>query len=351
MPRSPVPAFAAAVVPLLLLTGCAVGGQNSDDSAAAAETSPGPTAGATQAQPSTTHVPSTEASAASTGTAASPARPAEGQLPEVPQMWREWPNDRGLFPELRLVGFSGYPGAPGQGKLGVGNLDARVADIAKVGKDYTAGNRRVIPTLELIAVTVQAAAGRDGKYRSRAPHEVIRKHVTAARKVGGIVLLNVQPGRSDFLTEAKALEQWLVQPDVGLALDPEWRMGPGEIPMRVFGHVSGKELDSVAAWLSELARQHRLPPKVMLYHQLNAKIVRGQQDIKAHPGVEIIKAVDGIGSRGMKLETWKKLTTGLPKHIRAGFKLFYQEDREFGPLMTPAQVLELKPTVDYVLYE
>ena len=34
-----------------------------------------------------------------------------------------------------------------------------------------------------------------------------------------------------------------------------------------------------------------------------------------------------------------------------GFKLFFEEDGEFGPLMTPAQVLALKPTVDYVLYE
>lgn len=346
MPRSPVSAVAGAVAALVLTAGCASVPPPSADSAAAVETPPATSVGANHAATS-----AGQASSAAPTSSTDSATPTAGQLPEVPSLWRDWPTDRPLFPELRLVGFSGYPGAPGQGKLGVGNLDARVTEIVKVGKDYTAGDRRVIPTLELIAVTVQGAAGRDGKYRSRTTHEVIRKHVTAARKVGGIVLLNVQPGRSDFLTEAKALEQWLVQPDVGLALDPEWRMGPGEVPMRVFGHVTGKELNSVAAWLSGLAAQHRLPPRIMLYHQLNAKIVRGQQDIKAHPGVEIVKAVDGIGSRGMKLETWKKLTTGLPPHIRAGFKLFYQEDREFGPLMTPAQVLAMKPTVDYVLYE
>ena len=53
----------------------------------------------------------------------------------------------------------------------------------------------------------------------------------------------------------------------------------------------------------------------------------------------------------MKEDTWRKLTTKLPKGMRVGFKLFLEEDGEFGPLMTPAQVLALKPTVDYVLYE
>ena len=53
----------------------------------------------------------------------------------------------------------------------------------------------------------------------------------------------------------------------------------------------------------------------------------------------------------MKEETWRKLTTKLPKGMRVGFKLFFEEDGEFGPLMTPAEVLALKPTVDYVLYE
>lgn len=337
------------------LTGCSLGRQTegtrpaqpaASSVVAAPSSGPGSAAGAVSS--------GSQDPTGTPGSSGSPAAAVPGvvrDLPPIPERWASWPSDRPLFPQSRLVGFSGYPGAPGQGRLGVGSLDDRVDEIVQNGLGYTAGGRQVIPTLELIAVTVQGSPGRDGKYRTRASDEVIRRHVVAARRVGGLVLLNIQPGRADFLTEAKALEHWLREPDVALALDPEWRMGPGEVPMRVFGHVTGKELDSVASYLSGLVGQYRLPPKVMLFHQLNAKIVRDQQALRPHPGVAIIKAVDGIGSAAMKLETWRKLTKGLPAHIRPGFKLFFQEDREFGPLMTPKQVLALKPTVDYVLYE
>lgn len=271
-------------------------------------------------------------------------------LPPVPQRWVGWKADRAWFPQHRLVGYSGYPNAPGQGRLGIGDLDGRVAEIVTLSERYAAG-RTVVPTLELIAVTVHGKPGRDGTFRTRAPDSVIQRYLQAARRVGGLLLLNIQPGRSDFRTEVVALRKWLEQPDVGLALDPEWRMGPGEVPMRVFGHVSGAELDSVGAYLSELVTQRDLPPKVIVYHQLHVGIVRPPGAITSRRGVSWVKSVDGIGSPAMKVGTWRRLTAGMPSFIRPGFKLFFQEDGEFGPVMTPQQVLSLTPAVDYVLYE
>ena len=41
-----------------------------------------------------------------------------------------------------------------------------------------------------------------------------------------------------------------------------------------------------------------------------------------------------------------------PKFVHAGFKLFFTEDtRNHGRLMTPKEVLALKPRPEYVLYE
>jgi hypothetical protein len=37
--------------------------------------------------------------------------------------------------------------------------------------------------------------------------------------------------------------------------------------------------------------------------------------------------------------------------VHAGFKLFFDEDAERGPLMTPRQVLALHPKPEYVMYE
>jgi hypothetical protein len=257
---------------------------------------------------------------------------------------------RTIFPHYRLVGFAGRPGSTALGRLGVGRLDDRAREIDQVARPYAAG-RTVLPVLELIATVVQGSPGPDRMYRTRSSDAVIARHLAAARKVKGILLLNIQPGRADFLTEVKAYAKWLKEPDVGVALDPEWAMGPGEVPMRVFGHTTGKEIDAVADYLASVVEQYDLPEKVLVFHQLAPSVVRGEGAIRTHPGVVVVKSVDGIGSRAMKEETYRKLTRNLPKSVHPGFKLFYDEDRRVGALMTPKQVLELKPQPEYVLYE
>lgn len=256
-----------------------------------------------------------------------------------------------IFPKYRLVGYSGYPGAPALGRLGVGDLDDRVEEMESRAKPYARG-RTILPTLELITTVVHSSAGKDGTYRTRIDEAVIKSHLEAARRHQGILLLNIQPGRADFIDEVKAYEKWLSQPDVGLALDPEWAVGPDEVPGRVFGSTSGAELDGVATWVSALVAKHRLPEKVVLYHQLHVDIVENEKLLRQHDGVVMIKSVDGIGSPGAKTETYNAVIAGKPSHVHSGFKLFYEEDRAGGnPLMTPQQVMALKPTPEYVLFE
>ena len=115
----------------------------------------------------------------------------------------------------------------------------------------------MLPALELIAVIANADAGQDGMYRARQPDAVIRRYLRAARRAKALLLLDIQPGRSDFFTEATRLEKWLSEPDVGLALDPEWRVGPGEVPGQVIGSVDSREVNATTAWLDELTRAPR----------------------------------------------------------------------------------------------
>ncbi|MGW5237929.1 hypothetical protein ACWEOW_03260 [Monashia sp. NPDC004114] len=257
---------------------------------------------------------------------------------------------RVLFPAYRLVGYAGYPGSAALGRLGIGDLDARVREIEKVAGPL-AGGRTVMPVLELIATVVRSEPGGDGMYRTRTEPATIDRYLRAARRAKGILLLNIQPGRARFIDEVRHYERWLAQPDVGVALDPEWAMGPHQVPMREFGSTTGAEIDGVAAYLSALVKRHNLPEKVLVYHQLAPSIVRREAGIRARPGVVLVKSIDGIGSRAMKLETYDKLVAHLPRPVHAGFKLFYSEDGRFGPLMTPAQVLALRPQPEYVLYE
>jgi hypothetical protein len=224
-------------------------------------------------------------------------------------------------------------------------------EIQKLGKKYATDGREPQPVMELIATVVQASPGKDGKYRSRANDAEIARYLQVARRNKALLLLNIQPGRADFLTEVQALSRWLAEPDVGVALDPEWAVGPGQRPGHVFGHTSAAELNQVSLWLSQFVAQHQLPQKAFVVHQLASRIISDVPGLRVRKNLAFVLSVDGIGSRQDKEETWRKLVKPLPDGVRAGFKLFFEEDREHGALMTPPQVLRLRPRPEYVLYE
>ncbi|HET9303136.1 MAG TPA: hypothetical protein VFO20_10200 [Propionibacteriaceae bacterium] len=307
-----------------------------------------PDVGSASSQPAASQMP------ASTPTPASPtppgipaAEPSTGQTAQktLPRGGRE------VFPRYRLVGYAGVTGASTLGRLGTGPLDRRVKEIERVAKPYAAG-REILPIVEVIATVVQASPGRDGKYRVRLSDAQIARYYKTARKHRAVMLLNLQPGRSEFITEAKAFEKWLKEPDVGVALDPEWAMDSGQRPGGVYGHTTGAELDEVARYLAGLVKRHDLPEKVMVYHQVARSVVRRESGLKAHDGVVMIKSVDGLGHPGPKKNTYRVVNKSTPKFVHAGFKLFFTEDRRNGGrLMTPKEVLSLKPRPEYVMYE
>jgi hypothetical protein len=317
-----LPVLSTTAVLLGLLAGC------TDDPAGA---------GPTPSKPPTT---TSGSPSATVSDSPEPSAPAEGELPR---------GGRTIFPQHQLVGFVGLPGSPALGPLDK-NIDAKAGQLEKLATSY-AGGRKPLPVMELIVVIANGHAGRDGQYRSRLSDDKIQPYLDTARKHKMLLLLDVQPGRADSLSEIKRLEKWLVEPDVGLSFDPEWAVGPGQVPGRVFGRTTGAELTSIAAYLSGLVKANNLPEKVFVFHQLSARILSNEKAFKQQPGVVTIKSVDGIGNRADKEATWRKLTPTLAPGVHAGFKLFYEEDTRHGPLMTPAQVMALKPRPEFVVYE
>lgn len=257
---------------------------------------------------------------------------------------------RTIFPANRLFGWCGAPNSPALGQLGAGELGTEMDKMLKDAPQWADG-RKVLPVAELIATVVQSAPGRDGLYRTRMADTVIDTWLAEARKRKAILLLNIQPGRARFIDEAKAYEKWLVEPDVGLALDPEWAIGPGQRPGRVFGSMTGAQVDEVAVYLAGIVEKNDLPEKALIVHVLRTSILTKPEGIKQRAGVALVKSVDGIGGREAKTSTFNRVMAGSPPWFRPGFKLFYSEDSKAGPLMTPAQVLALTPKPDYVLYE
>lgn len=265
--------------------------------------------------------------------------------PELPRGGREF------FPRYRLFGYSGYPGAKALGRLGIGDINERMTEMEERGQPYRAG-RELMPTMELIATMVHGKPGKDGMYRTRVDDKIIQQWLDVARQHKAILLLNIQPGRAKFIDEVKYYEKWLKEPDVGLALDPEWAVSEGQRPGSVFGHVTGQELNECAEFTSKIVTDNNLPEKVFLYHQLHVQIVTDETALKPHPGLVYIKSIDGIGSEKMKTETYNVIVKRTPEYVHKGFKLFYEEDSKGKwVLMTPEQVMALTPQPEYVLFE
>jgi len=184
-----------------------------------------------------------------------PAPPPPSELPR---------GGRTLFPDYRLVGFCGTPGAPALGSL-MGNLTTRGKALEEQASRYDNGKRKLMPVFELIAVVVQSGAGPDGKYRRRVDNGIVDYYLKSARARKALLLLNIQPGQSDFLTEVKSFESYLREPDVGVALDPEWAMKPKQTPGRFFGQTDGETINEVGTYLAEIVKEGNLPEKALVF--------------------------------------------------------------------------------------
>ena len=254
---------------------------------------------------------------------------------------------RSLLPEYRLVGFYGAPQDEALGALGIGTPAEASERLIEQARAYE-GGRKVMPVFELLATIASASPGEDGLYRTRQPHSVIQEYLTEARKARGILLLDVQPGRADFASEVRRLERYLDEPDVGLALDPEWHVGPEEIPGNVIGSVTATEVNQIAAGLSRTVKERGLPEKLFVVHQFTDDMITSKEFLQTHAGVATVLNADGFGDPPNKIAKYRELRPHPKSGFGSGFKLFYDED--LG-LMSPADVLDLEPSPDLIVYE
>jgi len=272
------------------------------------------------------------------------ARAEQKQVPPPPP---ELPGGgRRVLPDHRVIAYYGAPQSRALGALGIGTPDSAADRLSRQARAYQRKRRPVLPALELITVIANADPGDDGMYRSRQSNAVIRRYLRAARRHGMLLLLDIQPGRSDFFTETTRLKRWLRQPDVGLALDPEWHVAEGQVPGQVIGQVGAREVNATSAWLAQLVARNRLPQKLFVVHQFTDDMVDDTK-LKQRGELAMVLNVDGFGTKPVKVSKYHAFTRAA-KTFHQGLKLFYEED---VGLMKPAEVLRLRPAPDVVVYE
>jgi hypothetical protein len=246
-----------------------------------------------------------------------------------------------ILPANRIVAFYGNPLVKKMGVLGEYPVDVMLAklDTAVAAWQKADPSTPVRPALQLIAVVAQGAPGRDGMYRTRMDTALIEKVYGWAKRKNALLFLDIQVGHSTMQKELPRLLPFLSRPDVHLAMDAEFAM-----------HYA-KDINWVSDQLRQLVTTQHLPPKVLVVHRWTKPMISNASRIVVDPHVQIVMDMDGWGPPWMKFESYRDYIDLEPVEY-TGFKLFFHNDVKHGdPLLTPAEVLQLRPRVLYIQYQ
>jgi len=261
-----------------------------------------------------------------------------------------------LLPSHRIVAYYGNFESKRMGVLGQYPTDEMLSMLNKEVERWREADPKtpVIPGIDYIAVVAQGSPGADGMYRSRMPDSEIQKAITLANQIHGIAVLDLQIGHSTVEAEIPRLEQYLVLPNVMLALDPEFSMKTGVAPGREIGSLNAQDINFAIDYLAKLVKEHNLPPKILVIHRFTSHMVLDYKDIKVVPEVQIVMDMDGWGSKAKKTDTYDNIVH--PQKVEfTGFKLFYVNDLKppSTGLFSPTEILKLQPQDPplYILYQ
>jgi hypothetical protein len=253
-----------------------------------------------------------------------------------------------LLEGKRLIAYYGTPLGPGLGILGRHDVNETLSLLKEQAQAYRDLDLDVdtIPTFHMVTTIADDFPGSDGDYNHRVPHETIRRWIERAEAEGVWSILDLQPGRGPLSVELEAIEPLLSEPNVHLAVDPEFIVNEGEVPGEDLGRITGPQVNWIQAWMDQLAR--RLGQrKMLIVHQFDDRMIEQKELILDYPLVDLVWDADGFGGPGSKIADYNqyKRETGFE---HGGLKIFYRYD---DPLLTPEDVLSLDPPPRLVIYQ
>jgi hypothetical protein len=261
-----------------------------------------------------------------------------------------------ILPGRRIVAFYGNPLSKRMGILGEIPYDQMLAKLDSVVGEWREADPStpVQPALHLIVSVAQGAPGKDGMYRQRSDPDLIEKIYGMAKQKGAITILDIQAGKSTVDSEIPVLLPFLKRPDVHLGLDPEFYMHhnrEGRKPGDKIGAMDAADINYAIDQLAELVTKYHLPPKVLVIHRFTENMLQNADQIKLDPRVQVVINMDGWGQPWLKFDTYARCEASQPVQY-TGFKLFFHNDTKKGDLLlSPEEVLGLRPRPLYIQYQ
>lgn len=265
-----------------------------------------------------------------------------------------YPLPGAILPFNRIIAYYGNFYSRQMGILGELEPEAMLAKLMGEVKKWQAADTttKAIPAIHYIVVSAQGSPGKGNKYRLRMPFTQIDKALELAKKVDGLVFLDIQVGWSTLKEEIPLLEKYLAMPNVHLAIDPEFSMKTERKPGSIIGTFDAADINYATGYLAQLVKQNNLPPKVLIIHRFTQGMVTNYKNITMQPEVQVVMDMDGWGFPAKKVSSYKLAILKEPVQF-TGFKLFYKNDLKKEPhhMMTPEEVLKKTPNPIYIQYQ
>ncbi|MDB5249133.1 MAG: hypothetical protein JWQ40_3527 [Segetibacter sp.] len=260
-----------------------------------------------------------------------------------------------VLPYNRIVAYYGNLFSKKMGILGEIPKNQMLAKLKGEVAKWQAADTSipVIPALHYVAVTAQGTPQKDGKYRYRMPFKHIDTIVNWANEIKGLAFVDIQVAHSTVREEVPLLEHYLKMPNVHLGIDPEFSLKQGEVPGTKIGHFTAEDINDAVDYLADIVRKNNIPPKILVVHRFTQGMVKGFENIKKVPEVQIVMDMDGWGDKILKRSTYLRYIKKEPVMF-TGFKLFYHNDTKqkgLGELYKPEELLKFTPKPIYIQYQ
>ena len=123
-------------------------------------------------------------------------------------------------------------------------------------------------------------------------------------------------------------------------------MAECETPGRQIGSLRAADVNLALDRLEAIIAARRLPPKILIVHQFRLDMLPDKARIRRSTMIDLVLNMDGFGSQSLKMSSYQAVMRQ-PLQF-AGIKLFYRQDSR---LLTPAQVMSLRPGPSVVVYQ
>ena len=271
-----------------------------------------------------------------------------GWYPKMPQFM-----NGSILPCSRIVAYYGHPSSKRMGALG----EFPKAEMLRRFKSQVDAWKKadpsvpVVPALHMVSVVAQGEPGTAGKYRTITSDDKVNEVYGWAKEAGAIFIVDIQVGQDDIRNILPRFDWILKNPDVHLAVDPEFYMRNGVKPGAKIGTMHAADINYVTEHLAKLVKQHNIPPKVLIIHRFTRPMVTNYRDVKLRPEVQVVMHMDGWGAPWLKFDSYRDYVVDEPVQF-TGWKNFYHNDTKKGdPLVTPQQLTKLHPAPLYSQYQ